>query len=144
MFCSGLSFDVAMSRNMVVFSAVMVGITVGAGGYHVGQSAVAPMTSRTISSNIAAAHTVTQAGTMAAIGSADVGINSMVSSGQLRVVACGRDILPAPWTAGGTWATGAIIQQNPSLMQAFVKAVLQDAGTTLNVASAVTAQFLGA
>ena len=69
-----------------------------------------------------------QAGTVAAIATSDPGIYSMVATGQLRVVAYARDLLPTPWAANCLFATDSIIQSNPALVQAFVTASLQDVG----------------
>jgi NitT/TauT family transport system substrate-binding protein len=67
-----------------------------------------------------------QAGTVAAIGTLDPLTYSMVATGQLRVIAYAKDLLPTPWVSGVLWATDSIIQSNPALVQAFVKATLQD------------------
>ncbi|MBI4258197.1 MAG: ABC transporter substrate-binding protein, partial [Thaumarchaeota archaeon] len=49
----------------------------------------------------------------------------LVDSGELRVVVHMRDIWPKPWVTNVIWATDDLIQQNPDLVNRFVKATLE-------------------
>ncbi|MBI4258479.1 MAG: ABC transporter substrate-binding protein, partial [Thaumarchaeota archaeon] len=49
----------------------------------------------------------------------------LVDSGELRVVVHMRDIFPKPWVTNVVWVTDDLIQQNPDLVNKFVKATLE-------------------
>jgi len=65
-----------------------------------------------------------QGGTADALISSDPGVYSMVLAGQLRIVTWQKDFYPQPWATHGIWAANSLIQSDPALVKAFVRATL--------------------
>jgi len=66
-----------------------------------------------------------KAGRIDAFSSSDAAAYMLVDSGELKIVVPSGDFVPKPWSALDIWATDDLIQQNPDLVQRFVKAWLQ-------------------
>jgi len=75
--------------------------------------------------NLANNMTALKSGKIDAFYSAEGAALPLVESGEIRLLLRLADVYPKPYTAVVVWATDDLIQQNPDLVRAFVKATLQ-------------------